>query len=171
MTSFPVKFLARKCLYDFLDHFFTFLLLNAGFLISIIISLGCCSLLQLIFRPAGFLFIPAAAILVIFIVTIYTGAAAGLVHAMTENKPVALKIFLNYLKSSLKNSLLLALMHSLFFFLFLNALFFYTGVKWVLGPAAAAVIIWLGLIWYAASQYFFAIHYRLEKKFFHYPCG
>jgi len=161
-----IKFLAKKSFYDFLDHFFCMLLLNAGFLIVLIVSLAISSVVVFIFQDKAVVLIPAAAALVIFILTVYTGGAAGIVYAITEKKPVSFREFGHCLKSSLKNSLLLALTHCLFLFLFFNALFFYTGVKFMVGPLAASLLFWLGLLWYTAVQFFFAIHYRLEKRFF-----
>ena len=69
------------------------------------------------------------------------------------------------LKKSLPDSLLFTLLNSLVLLLCTYTLSFYLGTELGFGPLAAALILWLVVIWIIVVQYFYAVFWRLEQKF------
>ncbi len=73
--------------------------------------------------------------------------------------------FFRFLRESLPSSLLLALVLTVYTSRGLVAFQFYGGMKSLLGPLAVALLFWVTVAWVFASQYFFPIQSRLDRKF------
>jgi len=70
-----------------------------------------------------------------------------------------------YLKESYGSSLILAAALSLYAFVVSVAFQFYGGMKNIAGPLAFALLFWVTVAWILASQYFYPIQSRLDRKF------
>lgn len=156
----------KKYFYLFLDHIYKFLFLNFIYLLVILGGLGI-YLLIISFIPdpnPNFIFLAVG--LVMLASNLFNGAAAGIINDIADYKEVRLLNFWQYLRSSALNSILFTLLNTGLIFLSFNSLSFYLSTSLFFAPMANAFIFWLGLLWLVTSQFFFALHYRLEKKFF-----
>ena len=70
-----------------------------------------------------------------------------------------------FLKESFASSLLLAAVVGVYAFVVAIAFQFYGGLKNLAGPLAIALLFWVTVGWVFASQYFFPIQSRLDRKF------
>lgn len=160
------KFLYKKFWIDFSRNFLTFFFLNLFYVLCLLTGTGICFLSLSLIPDPDPLFLFPGMILILFITNIYMGAAAGVVNDIADYKSPLLKAFWKYLKSSLLNSVLFSLLGVLFISIFTYSLSIAFFSRLTPAPLIIAFILWAGLIWLISSQFFYAIHYRLEKKFF-----
>lgn len=153
-------FLIKKAFFDFWDNLFRVLLLNLGYLVLAALLVYFPFLFQA--RPAlfyAFLLIGAALLFV------YTGAVSRLVREISDYGRPGFASFLEHLADSWVASLLFFAVNVLLLVLLRIAFPVYGRMQSFVGPVAAALLFWAALVWTFASQYFFPIQSRLDRRF------
>jgi len=153
-------FLVKKTFFDMWDNLFRILLMNLGFLaISAIFFL-----LAPLFIGVPVLFFATLAV-GIAIFAVYTGAVSKMCAEIADFRQPGFSDFIGFARESLGSSLLLALAIVVYALIVSVAFRFYGGMKSLVGPLAAALLFWVTVAWALASQYYFPIQSRMDKKF------
>jgi hypothetical protein len=153
-------FLVKKAFFDMWDNMFRIILMNLGYIAVLAIFF----LLAPLFVSVPVLFFVTLA-LGIAILAVYTGAVSKMCSDIADYKQPGFNEFWLFVKESFGSSLLLALVVTAYVFVISVAFQFYGGMSSLVGPLAVALLFWVTLAWIFASQYFFPIQSRLDKKF------
>lgn len=165
-------FMIRKTFYDMWDNFLAVLVMNVGFMLIVGmiygISLGLTALIPLL---SVTIIVSFGVMLLILVVasclySLYAGVVSCLVRDIADHGRPALGKIPQYLKETWKSSLLFGLIQGLLLGLLINAGTYYL-------PAAGSnflfyllffTLLWVYLLWFIASQYFFPLQARFDKK-------
>jgi hypothetical protein len=153
-------FLIKKTFFDMWDNMFRILLMNLGYILVFAIIF----LLAPLFTSLPPLFI-ATIVFGIAIFALYTGVVSRVCSEIADYKQPGFADIVRFLRESFASSLLLALALAGYGFVVSIAFQFYGGLKSVAGPLAVALLFWVTVGWVLASQYFFPIQSRLDRKF------
>src|SRR5271157_3621378 len=153
-------FLVKKAFFDMWDNMFRILLMNLGY----ILILAFFFLVAPLFTSVPALFV-AVLLVGIALFALYTGVVSRMCSDIADYKQPGFADILRFLKESYASSLLLALALAAYVFIVSIAFQFYGGLKSIAGPLAVALLFWVTVGWVFASQYFFPIQSRLDRKF------
>ncbi|MGA2977700.1 MAG: hypothetical protein ABSF77_20560 [Spirochaetia bacterium] len=153
-------FLIKKAFFDMWDNMFRIILMNLGYIAVLAIFF----LLAPLFISLPVLFFITIA-LGIAALAVYTGAVSKMCAEIADYRQPGFAEFAQFIKASYPSSLLLALVLTAYVFIISIAFQFYGGMKTIVGPLAVALLFWVTVAWTFASQYFFPIQSRLDKKF------
>ncbi len=153
-------FLVKKAFFDMWDNMFRILLMNLGY----ILVLAFFFLVAPLFAAVPVLFVVAVAA-GIALFAVYTGVVSRMCSEIADYKQPGFADILGFLKESFASSLLLALALAAYVLIVSVAFRFYGGLKSLAGPLAVALLFWVTVGWVFASQYFFPIQSRLDRKF------
>ncbi len=153
-------FLIKKTFFDMWDNMFRILLMNLAYILVLAIFF----LLAPLFLPVPVLFFATIA-LGIAVAAVYTGVVSRMCSEIADYKQPGFSDIPRFLRESFGSSLILALVLSAYVFVVSIAFQFYGGLKSLAGPLAVALLFWVTVGWLFASQYFFPIQSRLDRKF------
>jgi uncharacterized membrane protein YesL len=153
-------FLIKKTFFDMWDNMFRIIIMNLGYIAVLAIFFMLAPLLTAI--PVLFF---ATLGVGIALFTVYTGAVSRMCSEIADYKQPGFRDFWGYIKESWPSSLLLALAVTAYVLIISVAFQFYGGMKSMVGPLAVALLFWVTVAWGLASQYFFPIQSRLDRKF------
>ncbi len=153
-----IFFLVKKAFFDMWDNMIAVFLLNLGF---VLVAAGALYVPYFLsFDPA--LAIPGGAI-GILLLNVYLAAASFVAHEITNYATPSFKDLQAYLKSAWKAGLTLGVITCVQIGILAVAMPFYLQLGGLLGMTAVAVIFWISVIWWLASQYYFPIRTRLDS--------
>jgi hypothetical protein len=153
-------FLIKKTFFDMWDNMFRVLLMNLGY----ILVLAVFFLLAPLFISIPLLFF-ATLVFGIAVFALYTGVVSKMCAEISDYKQPGFSDIARFLKESWASSLILALVLAVYVFIVSVAFQFYGGLKSLAGPLAIALLFWVTVGWVFASQYFFPIQSRLDRRF------
>lgn len=153
-------FLIKKAFFDMWDNMFRILLMNLGY----ILVFAFFFLLAPLFASVPALFITVI-VVGIALFALYTGVVSRMCSEIADYKQPGFSDIVRFLRESYASSLLLALVLAVYVFIVSIAFQFYGGLKSLAGPLAVALLFWVTVGWVFASQYFFPIQSRLDRKF------
>lgn len=153
-------FLIKKAFFDLWDNMLRVLLMNLGYILVLAILFLVVPLFLSV--PALFAVMLAVGIAVF---SVYTGVVSRMCREISDYKQPGFSDIPRFLKESVGSSLLLALAIGVYVFVVSIAFPFYGGLRSIVGPVAVAVLFWVTVGWLLASQYFFPIQSRLDRKF------
>jgi hypothetical protein len=153
-------FLVKKAFFDMWDNLFRIIIMNLGYIAVFAIFF----LLAPLFTNVPVLFFAVFA-LGIAILAVYTGAASRMCSEIADYRQPGFSDFYGFIKESWPSSLLFAVVLTLYVLVMYVAFQFYGGMKSVVGPLAVALLFWVTVACVFASQYFFPIQSRLDRKF------
>ena len=153
-------FLIKKAFFDLWDNMFRILLMNLGYILVLAIFF----LLAPLFLSVPSLFV-ATIILGIAVAAVYTGVVSRMCAEISDYKQPGFSDIPRFLRESFGSSLILAVALGAYVFVVSVAFQFYGGLKSLAGPLAVALLFWVTVGWLFASQYFFPIQSRLDRKF------
>jgi len=153
-------FLVKKAFFDMWDNMFRIIIMNLGYIAVLAIFF----LLAPLFISVPVLFFITLA-LGIAVLAAYTGAVSRMCSEIADYKQPGFQDFLVFLKESWPSSLLLALIITGYLLIISVAFQFYGGMKSLVGPLAVALLFWVTVAGSLASQYYFPIQSRLDRKF------
>ncbi len=152
-------FLVKKAFFDMWDNMFRIILMNLGYIVVL-------TIFWLAFEVAAVVPLSLALLFVgVGVLAVYTGAVSRMCSDIADYKQPGFADFFGYVKESYGTSLLLALVVAVYIFVIRVAFQFYGGMKSLAGPLAVALLFWVTLAWIFASQYYFPIQSRLDRKF------
>ncbi len=152
-------FLVKKAFFDMWDNMFRIILMNLGYILVLSIFWLAIEAASIVPLSIGLLFIGIA------LLAVYTGAVSRMCSEIADYKQPGFADFFGYVKETLPSSLLLTLVVVIYVFVIRVAFSFYGGMKSLAGPLAVALLFWVTLAGIFASQYFFPIQSRLDRKF------
>ena len=153
-------FLIKKAFFDMWDNMFRILLMNLGY----ILIGGYFALFVPLAAPLTAVLVPVI-VVGIGILALYSGIVSKMCSEVSDYKQPGFSDIPRFLKETYASSLLLALAVGVYVFVVTIAFQFYGGLKSLAGPLAIAVLFWVTVGWVFASQYFFPIQSRLDRKF------
>jgi hypothetical protein len=153
-------FLVKKAFFDMWDNMFRIIIMNLGYIAVLAIFF----LLAPLFTGVPVLFFITLGV-GIAALAVYTGGVSRMCSEIADYKQPGFADFFQYVKESFPSSLLLALLLTVYVLIVSVAFQFYGGMKSLVGPLAVALLFWVTIAWAFASQYFFPIQSRLDKKF------
>jgi hypothetical protein len=153
-------FLVKKAFFDMWDNMFRILIMNLGYIAILAIFF----LLAPLFLSVPVLFFATFG-LGVAILAVYTGGVSRMCSEIADYRQPGFAEFFVFVKETYPSSLLLALVIAVYVFVVTVAFQFYGGMKSIVGPLAVALLFWVTVAWVFASQYFFAIQARLDRKF------
>jgi hypothetical protein len=142
------------------DNMFRILLMNLGYILVLAIFF----LLAPLFLTVPVLFFATIA-LGIAVAAVYTGVVSRMCTEIADYKQPGFSDIPRFLRESFGSSLILAAALGAYVFVVSVAFQFYGGLKSLAGPLAVALLFWVTVGWLFASQYFFPIQSRLDRKF------
>jgi hypothetical protein len=154
-------FLIKKAFFDMWDNLLGIIILNLGFLLPgaiVAFSMNWLNQGRLIL---GYLTL-GSGLAVLFV---YSGVVSSMTSMIADYKRPGIGDFLPALKATYPSSLLFALLNFAVVALSQLAFRFYGGLESFVGPLASSFIFWILLFWILATQYFYSIQARLDKKF------
>jgi MFS family permease len=154
-----IRFLLRKFFYDLWDNLFKVILLNLGFLGTVVLALTAPSLLA--FYPP--LSLAVFAVLV-FAAFVYVCAAALVLKEASDYRSFGAVDFFAALKPACRSGLVLGGLVLAGFFLVRFAIPFYLALGGLVGVVFAAVCFWTVVTLAVAFQFLPAVFSRLEKR-------
>jgi uncharacterized membrane protein YesL len=166
-------FFIKKSFFDMWDNLLAVILLNFGFyaVFALILALlyGISVLYPLILpaQPPFALFLSNLVILVLagMLVGVYTGAASAMTRKIADYEKPSFGGFLAACQESWRPSLLFGLIQGALLGLILNAASVYLhNMDNLLNPLLFFILFWIYLTWLMASQYFYALQSRYDKK-------
>jgi uncharacterized membrane protein YesL len=166
-------FFIKKSFFDMWDNLLSVILLNFGFYAVFAAILGAIyglsALYPLIIPPASVLgsFISNLIVLMLagIILGAYTGAAGAMTRLIADYEKPSFGAFVRALKETWKPSLIFGLVQGALLGLILNAASVYLhNMDNLLNPLLFFILFWIYLTWLMASQYFYALQSRFDKK-------
>ncbi|MBN2353229.1 MAG: hypothetical protein JXD23_11710 [Spirochaetales bacterium] len=167
-------FFIKKSFFDMWDNLLPIIILNVGFCVMLALSLGAmwgvgALMLELGATGTGFgIFIANLAVLTLCgaILGVYTGAASVMTTTIADYSKPTFAEFFRALKETWKPSLLFGVIQGVLLSLIVNAAGVYLhNMNNLINPLLFFIIFWIYLTWLMASQYFFALQGRFDKKF------
>jgi hypothetical protein len=152
-------FLVKKAFFDMWDNMFRIILMNLGYILVLGVFWGAIELASIAPLSIGLLCVGVA------LLAVYTGAVSRMCSDIADYKQPGFADFLGYVRESFPSSLLLTLIVVVYVFVISVAFRFYGGMNSLVGPLAVALLFWVTIAWILASQYFFPIQSRLDRKF------
>ncbi|HEY9594097.1 MAG TPA: hypothetical protein VHE79_06455 [Spirochaetia bacterium] len=153
-------FLVKKAFFDMWDNMFRIIIMNLGYIAVLAIFF----LLAPLFISIPALFIATIGV-GIAVFAVYTGGVSRMCSEIADYKQPGFADFFSYVREALPSSLLLALVVAVYALVVSVAFRFYGGMKTIVGPLAVALLFWVTVAWAFASQFFFPIQSRLDRKF------
>lgn len=153
-------FLFKKAFFDMWDNLFRIIIMNVGYIAVFAIFFLLAPLVTSI--PALFFAVLALGVAVL---SVYTGAVSRMCAEIADYRQPGFSDFFRFLGESFPSSLLYALVVTAYALVVWYAFQFYGGMKSLLGPLAVALLFWVTVACAFASQYFFPIQSRLDRKF------
>ena len=153
-------FLIKKAFFDMWDNMFRILLMNLGYIVVLAIFFVLAPLFLAV--PALFF---TTLVIGIAVFAVYTGVVSRLCAEISDYRQPGFSDIPRFLRESFGSSLFLAVALGAYVFVVSIAFQFYGGLKSLAGPLAVAVLFWVTVGWLFASQYFFPIQSRLDRKF------
>jgi uncharacterized membrane protein YesL len=153
-------FLIKKTFFDMWDNMLVVFMLNVGF---VLVVAGALYIPFLMSFNIVLAYIGAAFGIAIFF--LYSGAASLVARNMVDYQPTTFKEFGGYFKETWKQSLLLSAITIIQLFIVLVAFPFYASMGGIIGIAALALIFWVSVIWWIASQFYYPVRARLNESF------
>jgi len=153
-------FLIKKAFFDMWDNMFRILLMNLGY----ILVLAFFFLLAPLFTSVPVLFV-VTLVIGVALLALYTGVASKMCSDIADYKQPGFADVPRFFRESFASSLILAVALGAYVFVVSIAFQFYGGLKNLAGPLAIALLFWVTVGWVFASQYFFPIQSRLDRKF------
>jgi uncharacterized membrane protein YesL len=153
-------FLIKKAFFDLWDNLIRIVILNLGY----ILLLAVLVYFPLLFKNSPPLFYAFLG-LGLVLLSVYTGAASWMVAQVADYRKPELSEALKALKASWPTSLLFAGLNLLLVFLLSVAFPVYGQLKSFLGPLASSFLFWVLIFWVLASQFYFPIQSRLDRRF------
>ena len=152
-------FLIKKTFFDMWDNMFRILIMNLGYILIF-------SLFLLLPVFSGLPILQDATVVTgVALFALYTGVVSRMCSEISDYKQPGFSDIARFLKESYGSSLILAVALSVYAVVVSVAFQFYGGMKNVAGPLAFALLFWVTVAWIFASQYFFPIQSRLDRKF------
>ena len=155
-----IFFLIKKSFFDMWDNMITVFLVNLGFVLVAAAAVYLPYLLS-----ASTPLAVAGIVVGVTLFNFYTGAASFLARDISDYNRGGFKDFWNYFKETWKSSLGLAIITIIQILVLVVAMPFYMQMGGLFGMAAVALIFWISVIWWLASQYYFGVRARLDTKF------
>jgi len=153
-----IGFLIKKTFFDIWDNMFRIVLLNLGFIVSLIIP---------VILP-GYIPIPilslAVAVIGVLWCFVYLAAAALSVKAVSDYGVFGFADFIANLKAGWPAGAVMGLVSFIFFLVIRIIIPFYLDMNSLVGLLLAALIFWTLILALVAFQFFFAIRARLDTK-------
>jgi hypothetical protein len=153
-------FLIKKAFFDMWDNLFRIIIMNIGYIAVFAIFFLLAPLVTSL--PVLFFGVVALGIAAL---SVYTGAVSRMCADIADYRQPGFADFFRFLRESLPSSLLYALVLTVYTLVVWYAFQFYGGMKSLLGPLAVALLFWVTVACVFASQYFFPIQSRLDRKF------
>jgi hypothetical protein len=153
-------FLVKKAFFDMWDNLFRILIMNLGYIAILAVFI----LLAPLFVSLPALFI-VIVLLGIALFAVYTGGVSRMCAEIADYRQPGFSDFFHFVKESLPSSLLFALTIGIYGLIVSVAFRFYGGMKSIAGPLAVALLFWVTVAAILASQFFFPIQSRLDRKF------
>jgi uncharacterized membrane protein YesL len=153
-------FLVKKAFFDMWDNIFRIIIMNLGYIAVLAIFF----LLAPLFLSVPVLFFATLAV-GIAVLAAYTGGVSRMCSEIADYKQPGFQDFYKFLKESWPSSLLLALIITGYLLIISVAFQFYGGMKSLVGPLAVALLFWVTVAGGLASQYYFPLQSRLDRKF------
>ena len=161
-----IGFLIKKAFFDMWDHLFRIILLNLGFILIVGFAIFAPYLLNMIPGVPQAVMFAISILIALSSVCVFSGAAGCMTRDISDYGEPGFRDFVTYLKETYKASLVFALINSVLVFLLSIIMPFYLQQPSIIGPLAFAFLFWIGLIWLVASQYFFPLQARMDKRIF-----
>jgi uncharacterized membrane protein YesL len=152
-------FLVKKAFFDMWDNMFRVIIMNLGYILILGIFWLAIEAASLPILSIALLVVGVAAF------AAYTGGVSRMCTEIADYRQPGFRDFLGFVKESFPSSLLLALIILVYIFVVSVAFRFYGGLKSLAGPLAVALLFWVTVAGLFASQYFFPIQSRLDRKF------
>lgn len=153
-------FMIKKAFFDMWDNFLTIILLNLGFVAVLSVPL----LVPYALAPINTALSVVMLIAGVLLLFVYSGAASMVTRDISDYKTPEFRAFFTYLKETWALSLFLGAVYVLLVFVLSVALPVYSSMGNLLGLAALVFLFWATVIWVLASQFFYAIRARLDRK-------
>ncbi len=154
-------FFIKKAFFDAWDNILTLALINLGFIIV---------LFPVFYIPWILSEIPILSVIVlclgILLFSLYAGAASRLTGALADYKSVTFRDFLDALRDSLADSLLLGIITIIQVITVVLIIPFYFQVGGILGLASVSTLFWVSVCWLLAGQYYLPVAQRLRQTAF-----
>jgi uncharacterized membrane protein YesL len=163
----------KKSFFDMWDNLIPVILLNLGFYVIFSAILGMLYGMSALFAavipvpPALMLFLANIVMLVLagIILGVYSGAVSVLTRLIADYTKPTFADFRQALKDTWKPSLLFGVIQGALLGLILNAASVYLkNMENLAFPILFFVLFWIYMMWVMASQYFFALQSRYDKK-------
>lgn len=152
-------FLVKKAFFDMWDNMFRIILMNLGYIVVLAIFWLAITVAAIVPLSIFLIFVGIA------VLAVYTGGVSRLCMDIADYKQPGLSDFIGFVKESLPSSLLVALVILVYAFIISVAFRFYGGLAGLAGPLAVALLFWVTAAAVFASQFFFPIQSRLDRKF------
>jgi hypothetical protein len=153
-------FLIKKAFFDMWDNLIRIVILNLGF----ILLLAALVYFPLLFKNTPGLFFAFLG-LGLGLLFVYTGAVSWMMAQLADYRKPELQELRGVLKATWPTSLLFAGLNLLLVFLLSVAFPVYGQLKSFVGPLASSFLFWVMIFWVLASQYYFPIQSRLDRRF------
>ena len=153
-------FLIKKAFFDMWDNLFRILIMNVGYIAIFALFFLVAPLVTSL--PVLFFAVLALGIAAL---SVYTGAVSRMCAEIADYRQPGFAEFFQFLRESVPSSLIYALVLTAYALVVWYAFQFYGGMKSLFGPLAVALLFWVTVACIFASQYFFPIQSRLDKKF------
>ena len=154
-----ICFLIKKTFFDLWDNLFRMVLVNSGFVVSILIPL---------FLPGLFVSTPflGTGILLVGILwcSFYLSAAALSLKGISDYNSFGFADFFLNLKKSWPAGLVFGVIVFVIYMLCFVAIPFYLNIKSIVGIFLAAFVFWIVVTAILALQFFFPVYSRMEQK-------
>ena len=152
-------FLIKKSFFDVWDNLITVMLLNLGF---VLIGGGALYLFYLLSFNTTLAIIAGA--VGIAVINLYLATASFAARDISNYATPPFRDLGGYFKQTWKSAVGLAVVTILQLAVLFVAMPFYLQIGGLLGMAAVAVIFWASVIWWLASQYYYAVRARLDSR-------
>lgn len=153
------SFLIKKSFFDVWDNLISVMLLNLGF---VVIGGGSFYLFYVLSFNSTLAFVAGAVGIVL--VNLYLATVSFAARDIADYATPPFKGLLDYLREGWKAAVGLAVVTVVQLAVLFVAMPFYLQIGGLLGMTAVAIIFWASVIWWLASQYYYAVRARLDKR-------
>ncbi len=153
------SFLIKKSFFDVWDNLIAVLLINLGF---VLIGGGALYLFYALSFNMTLAIIAGA--LGILLINLYLATASFAARDIANYTTPPFRDLGGYFKETWKSAVGLAVVTIVQLAVLFVAMPFYLQIGGLLGMAAVALIFWASVIWWLASQYYYAVRARLDSK-------
>jgi hypothetical protein len=153
-----IGFLIKKTFYDLWDNMFRIIILNLGFIVSLVIPILLPGLMP---SPVISAIVAAIGILWCFV---YLSAAAITVKAVSDYGVFGFADFWNSLKKGWPAGIVMGLAVFFYFIVIRIIIPFYLDMDSIVGILLAGLLFWTLVLTVVSFQFFFAIRARLDTK-------